>query len=148
MSFTLRLFHILGVVCFGGFIIHDVFLILLSGGSLLFSPNFINFFYFITLPFLVVLLISGILLTVDQSYLVKNEPWLKKKLILLAGILFLLIVGIFPGFKRAVQISASNSVPPKWFVLSLIAIVVLWFSNLVLALKHQELVRKRQSSPR
>ncbi|GAB4366801.1 MAG: hypothetical protein Kow0042_06950 [Calditrichia bacterium] len=137
-----RLCHSVGIILFGGFILHDFFHVLFFAERLSSPEGFIRLFYFITLPAFVILLLSGIWLIVQKPYYFKTEKWLQKKFIIAITIMFILIIGIFPQMKPLAlnfefnsDFSPTNSVYP--FLIFAFLIIILFFINLAISLRHR-----------
>ncbi len=139
MILSLRMLHLLGIVCFGGFITHDLVLFFLAGGNYFVNKPSINLFYFFTLPLFILLLLTGIVLTVQRMYILKKESWLKKKFAAAAAIMFLLILGVFPVLKQAALNPSTITQLPIKYPLALMGIFLLFVYALYQALHHREM---------
>ena len=147
MSLTLRFFHYLGFLSFGGAVIHDFFKATLSSGYIFYDHISIKIFHFFSIPAFLIILISGILIIVQKPYYFKQEKWLQKKFIFSITIMIALIVGIFPEMKQfAISLSQTNGMPSSHlnirFLISIIIVIVLLLLNLRISLKHRLLLSK------
>lgn len=137
MLLSLRFFHHIGFMCFGGLILHDLLNLLFSSQLLLFGHTTFGIFYFVTIPMFVLILVSGILLIVHKSYYVKKEGWLKKKFVIMLAMMFVVIFGIFPETKSIVSSSPKF---PLLFMVSILFLLILLLANLSIALSHRATV--------
>ncbi len=142
MSLILRFLHQLGFMCFGGFLLYDVFTVLFSSSFRFFSDVHLRLFYFATLPAFLLLLITGILLIVEKPYHLKKEKWLQKKFILSVIIMFVLILSVFPEMRRIAGMQSgqpgdiSFSLPFR-FLLPALIIILFLFIGLYISIRHR-----------
>lgn len=139
---SLRFLHFMGVIFFGGFIIYDFLMRILSPGFFRFSSVTLEIFYFFTVPAFLLILVSGILIIVQKPYYFKQEKWLQKKFFLSILIMFILIVGIFPEMRKfavsSQQGSGENSLHFDFRIFFSSLLTILFFlGNLLISLRHR-----------
>jgi len=125
-------------------------LLLWSPESIFFNKDlFFSSFYFISIPSLTIILLSGIYLIVQKEYRVKSEHWLKQKSVIIMLILLLLIVFLLPSVRQLIQFQ-SNGLKDAFFspfliikiILTLIAVLLILSYHF--SLQHRaKLIRKK-----
>ncbi|GAB4335722.1 MAG: hypothetical protein Kow0037_16060 [Calditrichia bacterium] len=134
MITLLRFFHLVGIIILGGFVTHDALSYIFLEQTPQLIADRLPLFYFVTLPAIIAVLISGILLIVLKPYYFRKEVWLQKKFFSTLVAMFVMFLGISTTFK---EIAQTGAVPQKFsplFYSSFIFVFFIVLYNLYLSI--------------
>ncbi|NOX36928.1 MAG: hypothetical protein GXO78_05255 [Calditrichaeota bacterium] len=97
-------------------------------------------FYIFTVPGLILVFITGILLIVYQNYVLKEENWLKLKGVFTLLIMLVIILVFFPEMKSVIRASVSPEIDVHtgWLTVLCLGFFFLAISNMAIAFSHRQ----------